>query len=150
MARHTEVQAMKVAATSNFKILDPEFREIHDAGNTELHGLEPETFDIFASFSTKYEGVPPTSYRVLNAIVLDWVEDNKDKLTEIVAPKVIEHYAHEESAIDTSEFEEHKSDFIWEEQVDYMPMVHEDENRLYFELELVFDIQETEKDDSES
>jgi len=142
MYRNSKVLELKTAASKSFAIKNPEIKEIHDAGNTELHGLEPETFDIFAQMSADFEGAVPDSYRALNALVLDWVEENKDKLTEMIAPKVIEHYDHEGSEIDTSNFEKNKKGFIWEEQVDYMPMIDDGKGKLFFELELVFDIED--------
>ena len=138
---NSETIALKVLAKKNFKLSNPEFQEIHDAGIIEQHGLTPEDFEIFIHMSMDYEGTPPSSYRALNSIVMDYVDENKDDLEKMLSQKVVEHFSQEESPIDPAEFQKEYKDFIWEEQVDYMPMVDQEKKKIFFEIEVVVGIE---------
>lgn len=137
-----DIVAFKVLAKRNFKVLNPVFLEIHDAGVIEQHGLTPEDFEIFAHMSFDYEGTPPESYRVLNSMIMDYVDDHREELEKMLADKIVEHFEQEDSPIDPQVFKEDPKDFIWEEQVDYMPMVDEEERKIYAEIEIVVDLEE--------
>lgn len=137
----SEVLALKVLAKKNFKLSNPKFQEIHDAGIIEQHGITPEDFEIFIQMSLDYEGMPPSSYRALNSIVMDYVDENKDSLEESISSKVVEHFSQEDSPIDPKDFGKDYKDFIWEEQVDYMPMVDEENKKVFFEIEVVINIE---------
>ena len=141
--RFYEVQAVKTANTSKFKILTPEFRELHDTLNEEE--FDGEHYDAYIQLSAKYEGEPPQNYRVLNSFIMDYVDENKQALEKLLVDDIVKHFSSEESPIDPTSFKDEAQDYLWEEQVDYMPQVDEENKVIYFGVELVLALKPTEK-----
>lgn len=159
MLRVSTIERLKLSAESSFKLSDVEFEGFEDVGKTDLmHTLsikkeeeitttyedEFKQLDIWAHFSIKYKGTPPDSYRVLNSILMDWVEENEDELKKEINPKLISFLKEDIPDIDVSDLKEDFDDYIWEEQVDYMPGIDEDEKKIHFFVELVLEIDEEE------
>ncbi|MBD3262612.1 MAG: hypothetical protein GF334_13245 [Candidatus Altiarchaeales archaeon] len=153
--RTTVVQVMKRLASSNFKFGEVTFngfdglretkvQEVIESGPDELS----EQIELWADLSVKYQGEPPESYRVLNSMLMDWVDDNETKLKKIINPKLKSHLNEKYDDIDTDDLDEDFDDYIWEDQVDYMPRVNEEEREINFSLELVLDIEEEDEDAS--
>jgi hypothetical protein len=156
--RSTDIQVFKKIASKNFKLGSVEFISFTDIGKADLtHKIENEDtgetavlseadlLDIFAELRIKYEGNPPESYRVLNAMIMDWVDANEGDLKKIINPKLIPFLNKEYADIDTSDLEEDFDDYIWEDQVDYHPQIEEKSSEIYFTLELVLNIEEEEE-----
>jgi hypothetical protein len=153
--RTTEIQVFKKIASKNFKLKEVEFLGFTDIGKTDLvHKIEnkdtdessvildADLFDIVADLKIKYEGTPPDSYRVLNAMVMDWVDDNESDLKKTINPAIKSFLEKEYPEIDTSDLDEDFDDYIWEDQVDYHPSIEEKESEIYFTLELVLSVEE--------
>jgi len=152
--RTTEIQAFKKIASKNFRLKDVDFVAFDKIEKTEAAQLtegnkeeaaslmEIDIIDIWAELKIKYEGTPPDSYRVLNSMILDWVDSNEDSLKKILNPKLIPFLNSNYPDIDTSDLVEDFDDYIWEDQVDYHPQIDEKENLIYFTIELVLNIEE--------
>lgn len=153
MLRLSAVQAMKIAASRNFRFKDVEFLGFESVGETAVEAITEDERDMFAQVDVwakmrlSFEGAVPESYRVLNAAVMDWVEEHEDELKKEINPKLIPYLKKRYSDLDTSDLDEDFDDYIWEDQVDYMPDVNEDANAIDFEIELVLDIDEPEDDE---
>jgi len=143
-----------MVTAASFKLRDPRFEGFEDIGQTalshkinvrrdgELSEYEDEynVLDIWAHMSLAYEGEPPESYRVLNSMILDWVEENENKIKEEINPKLKPFLEENLPNLDISDLEEDFDDYIWEEQVDYMPGIDDEDGRLHFFIELVLEI----------
>jgi hypothetical protein len=97
----------------------------------------PDEIDIWAVMQVKFEGEIPESYRALNLMLWDWVEKNYKILTMQLHDElknfITEHYPQaDHSSLDTVD-----DSVIWEDQLDYMPIVNEEDKTLTIEIELV-------------
>lgn len=156
MLRVSAIEMLKRAAEDSFKLSDVEFEGFEDVGETDLmHSLqikkdddistyedEFKQLDVWAHFSLKFSGNPPESYRVLNSMIMDWVEENEKSLKKEINPKLISFLKEKFPEIDVSDLKEDFDDYIWEEQVDYMPGI--DEDKIHFFVELVLEIDDEE------
>jgi len=152
MLRMSAVQAMRVAAEANFRLGDVSFEgfdsvqetvvEAHDDGDESL-----VQFDIWADMKIAYEGEPPDSYRVLNAVIMDWVEEHDEDLKKVINPKLIPFIKGRYPDVDVSDLKEDLDDYIWEDQVDYMSQVDEEAKTIKFSIELVLDIEDPDDED---
>lgn len=123
--------------TYGFSIRKTEIGEIHDAGNRELLGLSEEDFTLFVEFEASYEGEPPEEIRVLNAFVSDFVTVNKEKLEKEIEEPLSLFLKKEYGDGDLSDFGQEGGDFIWESQIDFVPLINPDENKIHFNVELL-------------
>jgi hypothetical protein len=155
--RTTEIQVLKKIAAKNFKLGEVGFISFNDIGKIDLvHKIENEDsgetsvlyevdmLDIVAELKISYEGSSPDSYRILNTMIMDWVDDNEGDLKKIINPKLLPYLNKEYSDIDTSDLEEDFDDYIWEDQVDYHPEIDEKNSEIHFTLELVLNVEEEE------
>lgn len=155
MLRMSTVQTMKVLASSNFKLKDVSFEGFESIEETrieERHNSEEDMFaqlDVWANMKISYEGNLPDSYRVLNAAIMDWVEEHDEELKKVINPKLIPFIKGRYPDVDISDLREDFDDYIWEDQVDYMPEVDEDTKTIKFSIELVLDIDEPNDEDDE-
>jgi hypothetical protein len=97
--------------------------------------------------SIGYEGDLPDSYRVLNASIMDWVEEHEAELKKVINPKLVPFLKGQYPDVDVSDLQEDFDDYIWEDQVDYMPNPDEEAKTIKFSIELVLDIED--ENDSE-
>ena len=124
----------------------PIITEIHDSGNKEVLGISEDDFVLFAQIAIPYQGQIPEDYRVLNGISLDYVKDHFDELeTEIYKP-LMKFLTDEYSEADFTELLNGITNYIWEDQVDYVPLVDVDSNRIYITIELMLMMEETNPD----
>jgi len=150
MLRLSAVQAMKVAASRNLRLKDVEFLGFESVDETTVEAVadgERDMFaqvDVWAKMRLSFDGAIPESYRVLNAAIMDWVEEHEGDLKKEINPKLIPYLKKTYSDLDTSDLDEDFDDYIWEDQVDYMPDVDEGKGTIDFEIELVLDIDEPE------
>ena len=151
MLRLSAVQAMKVVASRNFRLTDVEFLGFGSIDETKARSVEDDDMyaqiDVWAKMKVSYEGDPPESYRVLNAAIMDWVEEHEDELKKSINPQLVPYLKNTYSDIDVSDLKDDFDEYIWEDQVDYMPDVDEAANTIDFEIELVLDIDEPEGDE---
>lgn len=153
MLRLSAVQAMKAAASRNFRLKDVEFLGFESIDETTVQSVTDgdedmyAQVDVWAKMRISFEGAVPESYRVLNAAIMDWVEEHEGDLKGEINPKLIPYLKKTYSDIDVSDLDEDFDDYIWEDQVDYMPDVDEEKGAIDFELELVLDIDEPEDEE---
>jgi len=155
--RTTEIQIFKKIASKKFTLKDVEFIGFNDIGRADITSsiqvtnstsdkstvvFDADMFDIVCELKLKFSGDAPQSYRVLNSMIMDWVDDNEDSIKKIINPKLIPFLNKEYPDIDTSDLEEDFDDYIWEEQVDYHPEIDEENNEIHFTLELVLNVEE--------
>jgi len=122
-------------ASQNFKISDDfKFVEFDDLTREGLKdGEEPEQLEIWAGVKIKYSGEIPESYRTLNYIIGEWVDQNREALTKSIQEPLIEHAR---SFYDGSEVDLEDT-MIWEDQLDYMPRIDSDNKTIIIDIELV-------------
>jgi hypothetical protein len=159
MLRTSAIEAAKLVVAANFILKnDVKFEGFDDVGEMELshtvnvrqngemseYEKEFNQLDIWAHLSIGFEGEPPDSYRVFNSILLDWVDEHEAELKKIVNPKLISFLKEKFKDLDVSDLKEDFDDYIWEDQVDYMPGIDDEDGRLHFSIELVLDIEDEE------
>lgn len=153
MLRVSTVQAMKVLASSSFKLKDVKFEGFESLEETKVgvaQNSEEDMYaqlDVWANMVIKYEGDLPESYRVLNAAIMDWVEEHEAELKKTINPVLVSFIKGRYPDIDVSDLQEDFDDYIWEDQVDYMPDADEDAKTIKFSIELVLDIEDEDEED---
>jgi hypothetical protein len=149
------VAAMKQLAAKNFKFKDVSFVDFDSIDAEDLNaaitdaGLQESVASIEASANLKlgYEGEPPDSYRVLNGMLQDWVDDHDEDLKKVINPKLMSYLKEHYEGADLSDLKEDFDDFIWEDQVDYMPEIDEDKKEIKFTVDLVLEVEDVIDDD---
>lgn len=161
--RITAIEAAKQIASSSFSVRDMKFEGFDDVGESSLvHNVslrkngvlaefeeEFKQLDLWAHMSMAFKGEPPESYRVLNGIVLDTVDDHEDEIKKEINPKLKSFLKECFPGIDVSDLDEDFDDYIWEDQVDYYPGIDPDDGRLHFMIELVLEIDDKEDEQDE-
>jgi hypothetical protein len=130
----------QIEATKNFNLQDKfEFVEFNDVSYEEIQEKNefPETLEIWARVNVPYTGNPPESYKVLNLMIGDWVEEHLELLTETIHKKLKDHFSENYPDSDTSELDSLDETVIWTDQLDYMPEDIEDKKTMDIEIELV-------------
>lgn len=149
----TLVEIMAKKAADNFKIGKASFVRFEkiDIDEQKIQIDSDEDFsadiEVWALVSLDYTGTPPNGYRVLNRIIQDWVDDHESELKKIINPKLSSFLKENYQDIDISDLNEDFDDYIWEDQVDYLPDVKEKENKIEVTIELVLDIEDDEDKD---
>lgn len=149
------VDFMSKKASENFKLKEAKFIAFDNIEIDEENTVENNDEDysanleVWANVEITYEGVPPESYRVLNRMLQDWVDDNDKKLKEMINPKLSDFLKEKYGDIDLSDLNAEFDDYIWEDQVDYMPEIDEDKKKIQFVVELVLEVEEEDDDDEE-
>lgn len=145
---------MKRIASQNFKLgEDLVFKGFEDGGVTDVDAADDLAeavdlqIDLWANMSIPFTGEAPESYRTLNSMVMDWVDEHESAVKALLNEKVPGWLKDTYRDIDISDLDGKVDDYIWEDQVDYMAEVDEDAGRLSFTLELVIDV--TDVDDVE-
>jgi len=156
---YTTLQLLKKMASDGFKFSDLIFHGFGSIKAAERSALSIEDaeededsenqLDIWADCSLGYEGAPPDSYRVLNMMVMDWVDANEQDLSKAINPRLKKFLENTFPEIVTDDLDENFDDYIWEDQVDYFPEIDEEEKRIKFSLELVLDLETEEDSESE-
>ena len=129
-----------VNAAKKFKIKDNfEFISFDDVSSDFIkeHGSVPEVLELWAALKIFFDGEIPESYKTLNLIIGDWVNKNIKPLTEVVHKELKEHFKtfYEESEIE--DLDQVEDTAIWTDQLDYMPVLNEDDKSLVIEMELI-------------
>ena len=147
MSLMTKQIAEEVSKVSkDFSISNVRLVGMHDADNKLMLALDEDDFTVYAHMIADFAGDPPENYRVLNSIVMDKVTGMLGVLTkELSSPLqkfIMDEYA--DVADITDVMEEGLDDFIWESQVDYMAMLDVESSHVYFDIELVLEMEKTE------
>ena len=71
------------------------------------------------------------------------MENQKIEKTEDIIPFLKEHYKN----VDVSDLKQDFDDYIWEDQVDYMPEIDEDKKEIKFSVDMVLEVEEKESDE---
>jgi hypothetical protein len=130
-------------AKEGFKINDDfEFIEFDDitGGSITEDRPTPDQVEIFAAVKIGYTGEVPDSYKTLNLIIGDWVEDNEDSVARVVNEALRKHFTEYYPNADLSEMEDGSP--IWLDQLDYMPRINSAKKEIIIEVELVMDTEE--------
>jgi len=149
------VAAMKENAAKNLKLKDVSFvdfdsidLEEYDASISEADLQDfSASAEVSANLKITYEGELPDSYRVLNSMLQDWVDDHDEDLKKVINPKLIPFLKEHYKDADVSDLKEDFDDYIWEDQVDYMPEIDEDKKEIKFVVDLVLEVEEKETDE---
>jgi len=163
MLRTTAVQSMKLLASKNFELGEVVFKGFDSVEEYESEGTinitrdnfdqqiehEYNQLDIWAELSISYSGDCPDSYRVINSMIMDWVDDNEDKIKEIVNPELKKFLNDKYPDIDDSDLDTDFDDYIWEDQVDYTPEVDIENKKIDFSVELVLEIADENEDEED-
>ncbi len=150
--RASVVEFMAKKASENFKLKEAKFTgfdniEIEEENTVDNNDEEfSASLEVWANMEITYEGDPPDSYRVLNRMLQDWVDDNEKQLKGMINPKLSAFLKEKYDGLDISDLDQDFDDYIWEDQVDYMPEIDEDKKKIEFVVELVLEIEEDEED----
>ncbi|RKY81865.1 hypothetical protein DRQ07_02885 [candidate division KSB1 bacterium] len=132
-----------VNAAKKFKIKDDfefiGFDEITPEGLSEHKNL-PDIIEMWAAIKIFFEGTLPESYKSLNLMIGDWVEKNEQKISKVLYPELHDYFEKKYPRSDSSDFktkEFEEESVVWLDQLDYMPIIDENENSLIIEVELV-------------
>jgi hypothetical protein len=151
--RASAVDFMAKKAAENFKLNEVSFVGFEKVDIDEQNSVENNDEDfsadieVWANLSIEYAGNPPDSYRVLNRMLQDWVDDHDGDIKKLVNPKLIDFLKENYENLDVSDLNQDFDDYIWEDQVDYMPDIDEDKKKIQFTVELVLEIEEQEDDE---
>jgi hypothetical protein len=132
----------QIHASQNFKIRNSfefvEFDDISPDTITEKAPV-PEHLEIWAVVKIFYEGEIPSSYKVLNLSIGDWVSAHEKELTKVIHQKLKGHFTSMYPDSDHSDVHEESESSIWEDQLDYMPRIDEKDKTITIEIELVLE-----------
>lgn len=137
----------KINAEQKFRIKDEfEFVEFSDEATSGRSGLESDEseLDIIAVIKIKFDGEPPESYKVLNLIIGDWVEQHIDNLTPVIHNKLKDHFNKFYPGSDINDLDEEDT-AIWTDQLDYLPSIETVDNSMLIDIELVLDCESIEE-----
>lgn len=148
------VAAMKEFARKNLKLKDVSFVDFDSIDLEEMDASITEadlqdfsaSVEVSANLKITYEGELPESYRILNSMLQDWVDDHDEELKKVINPKLIPFLKEHYKDVDVSDLKEDFDDYIWEDQVDYMPEIDEDKKEIKFVVDLVLEVEEKEED----
>ena len=134
-----------VNAAKKFKIKDNfEFISLDDVSSEHIeeHQAVPDLLEIWAAVKIFYLGEVPESYKSLNLIIGDWVNNNIKPLTEVLHTELKKHFKefYKDSSLEDLDDVEETS--IWTDQLDYMPIIDEKKKSFIIEVELVLHAEE--------
>jgi hypothetical protein len=130
----------QVHANQNFKIKDNfEFLDFDDITADVAKADVPEHIEIWAAVKVFFEGKVPDSYKILNLTIGDWVASHGKELTKVIHKKLKDHISSKYPNSDSGDIHEESESSIWEDQLDYMPRVDENDKHMIIEIELILD-----------
>jgi hypothetical protein len=130
----------QIHANQNFKIKDNfEFLDFDDITSDMTDKESPEHIEIWAAVKIFYDGKIPDSYKILNLTIGDWVASHERDLTKIIHNKLKDHISSQYPNSESEDIHEESESSIWEDQLDYMPRINEDDKHMIIEIELVLD-----------
>jgi hypothetical protein len=151
--RASVVDFMARKASENFKLKEASFIEFENIEIDEENVVEnnDEEFsaniEVWACIHISYEGVPPDSYRVLNRILQGWTDDHEGDLKKMINPQLSSFLTEKYPNLDVSDLNQDFDDYIWEDQVDYMPEIDDEKKKIKFIVELVLEIEEEDNEE---
>ena len=134
-----------VNAAKKFKIRDNfEFISLDDvsADHIEEHKAVPDLLEIWVAVKIFYNGEVPESYKSLNLIMGDWVNNHIKPLTVVIHEELKKHFKafYKDSSLE--DLDDVEETAIWTDQLDYMPIIDEKEKSFVIEVELVLHAEE--------
>jgi len=138
-------QSLKIKDNFELQAFDDITPEIMEEGENY-----PEHIEIFAAVKIFYEGTLPDSYKTINLVISDWVIEHIEKLTEVIHEKLKKHFSEMYPQSDTSGVTSEDT-AVWEDQLEYMPRIDEEEKSMIIEIELVLEaeLDEEKKEEKE-
>jgi len=131
----------QVNASKSFKIKDGfkfiEFDDITADDITENFPV-PDDIEIWAGVKIEYEGKVPESYKVLNLMIGDWVEEHEESLTIEIHNQLKAHFQKHYPNSETADLDNGDT-ALWMDQLDYMPRINPDNKSIIIEIELVME-----------
>jgi hypothetical protein len=124
---------------------DFEFIEFDDIAKETMdeNSPIPDHIEIWAAVKVPYEGEIPESYKTLNLIIGDWVNSNQNALTKVLHQRLTDHFKEHYPNSEVGNLSEEVEDTaIWLDQLDYMPRIHEGENYMVIEIELILETEQ--------
>lgn len=115
-----------------------EFDDVTADGVSEIKPA-PDQVEMFAAVKLGYKGEVPDSYKTLNIMIGDWVEEHVDSLTREIHKALKNHFEEYYPNSDTSSLDEEGETSIWLEQLDYMPRIDPSDHSIIIEIELSLD-----------
>lgn len=136
--------AKKAIAKESFKLSkDLKFVEVYNVVEKLNIVEDSDELDIWVALALPYEGNAPESYRVLNSVITDWVEENTESICKTVEKPILDYFSVKYPGLDVSAIQDGGAkDLLWEDQVDFLVQIDEKQNQIVFELELVLDLEE--------
>lgn len=135
----------QAVASSDFKVgSELSITEIHDGGSRMANAgdIDPSDFVIVADVSIPFSGTVPSSARVLNALVTDWVAANLQQVDALLREPVGQYLEDNYPEIDLGAILEGNHILVWEDQVDYMVAIDPDDGNLHFTVETLLDLEQ--------
>lgn len=132
----------QIHAAKNFSIKDNfDFIALDDISAEEIQKAQtaPEIIEIWAAVKIYFDGEIPESYKVLNLLIGDWVENNIQSLSKVIHEQLKQHFLENYPNSDASDLDTLDESAIWTDQLDYMPTIDSDNNSMTIEIELVLD-----------
>jgi hypothetical protein len=126
--------AQKFSIKNEFEFI--EFDDI-TAEEFDAEKLFPDVLEIWAAVKISFEGELPESYKTLNLLIGDWVEAHADSLTTEIHNQLKTHFNENYPDSDSSALDELETSAVWLDQLDYMPLMNENDNSMVIEIELV-------------
>ena len=146
------IDFVKVAnAKQKFRLKDKfEFKSFDDITQETVTEEDPvpEHLEIFAAVKLFYDGTMPDSYKTMNLVIGDWVSEHEKSLTPVIH-KELKEYLKTAYPNGITEIDDPEETAIWEDQLEYMPRVNEEEKNIIIEIELVLETEELEEEPAE-
>jgi len=105
----------------------------------------PDHIEIFAAVKIFYDGTLPESYKTINLLISDWVVDHTKELTKVIHGHLKGHFNKLYPDSDLSAMDGTEETSIWEDQLEYMPRINEEEKNIVIEIELVLEAEPQEE-----
>lgn len=112
----------------------PMVMDVHDAGARDIPLEGDLTF--FVEMALPFHGEPVESARILNNLVLSWVDANISSLDEIARPMVLSYLSEYYPEIDPGDMQDEGSPLIWHDQVDYLASIDSRARLVHFSAEV--------------
>jgi hypothetical protein len=147
MLSYDEVYSALRDARTKVSFGEPVVAEVHDSGNKEVVGVEEEDFVVYVQVAIPYTGTIPENHRVLNALMSDYISSRAKNLEVMLNKPVLTFLSNEYKGVaDFSDLLQGMEDYLWEDQVDYVPLVDAPNKKVYVTLELMLSMEQTENE----
>jgi hypothetical protein len=144
MKKYTEILKEVEDLKSKVSLKEFTIGEVHDSGNRDVIGIEDEDFVLFVQVAIPFQGELLEDHRVLNVLASDYVADKFKELNAAVNKPILAFLTREyQDVADYTEVLNGVEDLLWEEQVDYIPLVDKSGSTLFITLEIMLAMEPT-------